>query len=162
LSAIPDMPHKKRKVRKKRGSRTYGYGRVGQHRGKGQRGGHGKAGLHKHKWSYILRYEPDYFDKHGFRARRRKDENVINVGDLDEQVDQLLKEKKAAKKRGGIYVDLSKMGYDKLLGSGKVTHRLIIRVASHSKSAAEKIEEANGKALETENSRGVRSFEGKS
>jgi len=87
---------------------------------------------------------------------------VINVGDLDEQVDQLLKEKKAAKKRGGIYVDLSKMGYDKLLGSGKVTHRLIIRVASHSKSAAEKIEEANGKALETENSRGVRSFEGKS
>lgn len=70
---------------------------------------------------------------------------MINVGDLDEQVQQLLSEKKARRKREGIYVDLTELGYDKLLGSGKVAHQLIVKVTSHSKSAERKIEDANGK-----------------
>ena len=142
------MPHKKRKVRKQRGSRTYGYGRVGQHRGGGQRGGHGKAGLHKHKWSYVLRNKPDYFQKRGFKSPRSKEADTINVGELSEQVDQLLKEKKAVKRRDGIHIDLEELGYDKLLGSGQVSRRpLIIKVASYSRAALEKLEGAKGKIL---------------
>ncbi|HEW93674.1 MAG TPA: 50S ribosomal protein L15, partial [Thermoprotei archaeon] len=35
------MPHRYRKTRWQRGSRTYGWGRVGQHRKSGSRGGYG-------------------------------------------------------------------------------------------------------------------------
>jgi len=144
------MPHKKRKVRKQRGSRTYGYGRVGQHRGGGQRGGHGKAGLHKHKWSYVLRCEPDYFEKRGFNSPRGNEANTINVGELPEQVDQLLEEKKAVKRRDGIYIGLAQLGYDKLLGSGRASRPLFIKVASHSGAALEKMKIGGGKILEVE------------
>ena len=38
------MPTRLRKVRKQRGSRTHGYGQIGQHRHSGKQGGHGNAG----------------------------------------------------------------------------------------------------------------------
>jgi len=141
------MPHKKRKVRKKRGSRTHGFGRVGQHRGGGKRGGHGKAGFHKHKWTYTIKYDPERFGKRGFKPPTRKEVSAINVGKLDEQIDSLLDNKQAEKTKDGIKIYLNRLGYDKLLGNGKVTHRLIIQVDSCSKSATEKIEEAGGKIL---------------
>lgn len=141
------MPHKKRKVRKQRGSRTHGWGRVGQHRAGGSRGGHGKAGRDKHKWTYTIKYEPKYFGKHGFRRPTRRDVNVVNVGELDEKVSRLLSEKRAMKKNDGIHIDLHQLGYDKLLGGGQVTHPLIIKATAYSKSAEEKIRKANGKIL---------------
>lgn len=46
------MPTRLRKVRKKRGSRYYGYGQIGQHRGGGSRGGRGRVGRkRKHLWT---------------------------------------------------------------------------------------------------------------
>ena len=145
------MPHKKRKVRKKRGSRTHGYGRVGQHRGGGQRGGHGKAGSGKHKWTYIVKYEPEHFGKRGFKPPNRKEVNAINVGDLDLKVNQFLDQDKAVKKDKEIHINLQQLGYDKLLGRGQATHPLIIRVAEYSKSAEEKVKKAKGKILKAEN-----------
>jgi large subunit ribosomal protein L15 len=144
------MPHKKRKVRKKRGSRTHGYGQVGQHRGGGQRGGHGKAGFHKHKWTYTVKYDPDRFTKHGFKPHRRKEVSAINIGELDEQINNLIDSRQAEKTKNGIKVNLHFLGYDKLLGKGKVTHPLIMQVDSWSKSAAEKIRESGGKLLKPE------------
>jgi large subunit ribosomal protein L15 len=142
------MPHKLRKTRKKRGSRTQGYGKVGQHRAGGQRGGHGKAGLHKHKWTYVIKYEPEYFGKRGFHSHKslgRKAE-VVNVGALDE-----LAEKISAKKtKEKFLIDLESLGYSKLLGTGKVTKPLIVKVASCSKSAAEKIKEAGGQLTKSD------------
>jgi large subunit ribosomal protein L15 len=144
------MPHKKRKVRKKRGSRTHGYGQVGQHRGGGQRGGHGKVGFHKHKWTYTVKYDPDRFTKHGFIPHRRKKVNAINIGKLDEQISNLIDSKQAEKTKDGVKVNLNFLGYDKLLGKGEVTHPLIVQIDSWSKSAAEKIEESGGKILKPE------------
>ncbi|MFB0567557.1 MAG: uL15 family ribosomal protein [Candidatus Bathyarchaeia archaeon] len=143
------MPHKKRKTRKKRGSRTHGYGQVGQHRGGGQRGGHGKAGLRKHKWTHTIKYAPEGLRKHGFKPPKRREVCEINVGKLDEQIDSLLDNKQAKKTKEGIKIDLKGLGYDKLLGKGQVTHPLIVQVKSCSKSAAEKIEKAGGKILGT-------------
>jgi large subunit ribosomal protein L15 len=144
-----DMPHKLRKIRKKRGSRTVGYGIIGQHRGIGQRGGHGKTGRRKHLWSYVLRYEPDYFEKKGFKPPKRSEPKVINVGEVDEEVSRLLNEGKATKKADGIHINLKELGYDKLLGSGRVTYPLFLKVDSFSKSAAEKIKRAKGRILQT-------------
>ncbi len=146
-------PHKLRKVRKRRGSRTHGYGRVGQHRGGGKRGGHGKAGLHKHGWTYIVKYEPDYFGKKGFTSPRTigKKVNVINVGQLEELVDKMAVEEQLKKKEGKILLDLNKLGYDKLLGMGSITKPVLVKVAFHSATAAKKVQEAGGQILkETE------------
>jgi large subunit ribosomal protein L15 len=138
------MPHKLRKIRKKRGSRTHGYGRVGQHRCTSSKG-YRKAGRHKAGWSYILRYEPDYFGKRGFTSPKslRQKVNIINVGKLDE----IAAEFSAEKEEGKSLIDLESLGYTKLLGTGKITKPLIVKVASCSKSAAEKIKEAGGKIL---------------
>lgn len=144
------MPHKKRKVRKQRGSRTYGYGVVGQHRAGGQRGGKGKAGFHKGKWTYTIKYDPDRFGKHGFNPPTRKEVCAINVEELDGRIDELLENKQAEKTKEGIRLDLTRLGYDKLLGKGKITHSLIVQVDSCSKSAAEKIVGAGGKILVAE------------
>lgn len=141
------MPHKKRKVRKRRGSRTHGYGRVGQHRGGGQRGGRGKAGFHKHKWTYTVKYDPQRFGKRGFQPPTKPATSTISVGELDEEVEKLLANKQATKTRKGIAVNLTQLGYDKLLGTGKVTHRLFLSVKSASQSAAEKVREAGGQIL---------------
>ena len=138
------MPHKLRKIRKHRGSRTHGYGQVGQHRGTGKKGGHGKAGRSKHKWTYIVKYEPDYFGKKGFTPRGlSRKTNVINVGELGE----LAKKVSAKKRKGKLLLDLKKLGYDKLLGMGRITKPILVKVTSFSETAAKKIEEAGGQIL---------------
>jgi len=138
------MPHKLKKTRKMRGSRTHGYGRVGQHRDAGSRG-HRKVGRHKHLWSYVTTYEPDYFGKTGFTSPQslRHKENVINVSKLDEIAQKFSVEKE----KGKLHIDLTSLGYTKLLGTGKISKALIINVPSCSKSAAEKIKEAGGQVL---------------
>lgn len=144
------MPHKKRKTRKKRGSRTHGYGQVSQHRGGGQRGGRGKAGGKKHKWTHTVKYAPERFGKRGFKPPRRREVSTINIGELDQQISKLITDKKAQKTKAGIKVNLNQLGYDKLLGRGQITQPLIIEVDSHSESAAKKIEKAEGKILKLE------------
>ncbi|MGB9960515.1 MAG: uL15 family ribosomal protein [Candidatus Bathyarchaeales archaeon] len=138
------MPHKLRKIRKKRGSRTQGYGRVGQHRKSGSKGMR-KVGRHKHGWSYVIKYEPEYFGKKGFTSPKslRRQIKVINVGELDEMAEKL----KETEKEGKIFVNLESLGYTKLLGTGKVTKPLVVKVPLCSKSAAEKIKEAGGQVL---------------
>jgi len=138
------MPHKLRKTRKMRGSRTQGYGRVGQHRDSGSKG-HRKVGRHKHLWSYVTTYEPDYFGKHGFTSPQslKRKENVINVAKLDEISAKFSVEKE----QGKLFIDLTSLGYSKLLGTGQTSKALIVNVPSCSKSAAEKIKEAGGQVL---------------
>jgi len=138
------MPHKLRKTRKNRGSRTQGYGRVGQHRDTGSKPNR-KAGRHKHKWSYVLRYELGYFGKQGFTSPKslRQRINAVNVGRLDE-----LAEKSAVEnEKGKLFIDLESLGYNKLLGTGKITKPLSIKVSSCSKSAIEKVQQAGGQVL---------------
>jgi large subunit ribosomal protein L15 len=135
------MPHRLRKTRKMRGSRTCGYGRVGQHRDQGSKGFR-KSGRHKRGWSWVIRYDPAYFGKNGFTSPKslRQKVNVINVGKLSEMAEKLPVEKEKNK----LLIDLERLGYTKLLGAGKITKPLIVRVASCSKSAADKIKEAGG------------------
>ncbi|MCZ2808179.1 MAG: uL15 family ribosomal protein [Candidatus Bathyarchaeota archaeon] len=143
------MPHKDRKVRKQRGSRTHGYGQIGQHRAGGGRGGHGKAGLDKHKWTYIIKHDPEYFKKKGFVSTRTlgRKVNVINVGKLDDLADKLESEKKLERKEKKIFLDLESLGYDKLLGTGEIIKPMLVKVASYSEAASRKLEEAGGQIL---------------
>lgn len=121
------------KTKKFRGSMTHGKGKKGG-RGSGLRGGRGNAGLHKHKFSYMLKYMPDHFGVHGFKRDPSldKDDRIINVGQLDERF------------HGKKEINLTKEGYDKLLGAGIVEHGYKITVKSASGKAIEKIAEHGG------------------
>ncbi len=137
------MPHKERKTRKMRGSRTHGYGRIGQHRDAGSRG-HRKVGRHKHLWSYVTTHEPNYFGKHGFTSPRslKNKEKIINLAKLDE-ISTLSTEKE----KGKTHINLTNLGYTKLLGTGKITKPLTVIVPACSKTAEEKIKKAGGQVL---------------
>ncbi len=138
------MPHKLRKTRKMRGSRTHGWGKIGQHRGAGCRGNR-KVGRHKHLWSYVAAHEPNYFGKHGFNSPKKLklNEKIINISKLEELSEQFSVEKE----KGKLLVDLASLGYTKLLGSGKLTKRLTVNIPSCSKSAAEKVKKAGGEVI---------------
>ncbi|MCL2642806.1 MAG: 50S ribosomal protein L15 [Candidatus Bathyarchaeota archaeon] len=129
------MPHKLRKIRKTRGSRTQGYGRIGQHRDAGSKGNR-KVGRHKHLWSKVVTYEPDYFGKHGFTSPQslHKRENTINLQKLIEIAETST-------------VNLTDLGYTKLLGTGRMTKALTVTVSTCSKAAEEKIVQAGGKVI---------------
>jgi large subunit ribosomal protein L15 len=131
------MPHKLRKIRKFRGSRTVGYGRIGQHRDSGSKGNR-KVGRHKHLWSKVVTSEPNYFGKHGFVSPQSKHriENTINLVKLDQLA-------------SGKEINLTELGYTKLLGTGKITKALTITVPVASKSAMAKVQEAGGKLITT-------------
>jgi large subunit ribosomal protein L15 len=117
--------------------RTHGYGQVGQHRHSGKSGGHGNAGLHKHKWSWMLKYDPDHFGRDPFRppSYYTKASKWLNVGDLDTVAG------------GKESLDLSSMGVEKLLGSGQVKGAYEVKVGSLTKRAQAKIEAAGGKVV---------------
>lgn len=142
------MPHKLRKTRKKRGSRTVGYGRVGQHRKTSSKGMR-KPGRHKHGWTYVIKYEPNYFGKRGFTSPRslRRKENVINVGELEEVAEKLASAGMLTEKNGKPFIDLEKLGYTKLLGEGEITKPLVVRISSYSKTADEKLQSVGGQIL---------------
>jgi large subunit ribosomal protein L15 len=144
------MPHKLRKTRKNRGSRTQGYGRIGQHRKTGSQG-YRKAGRHKHLWSYVTTYEPDYFGKHGFTSPKslKQKQKTVNINKLDE-----LSIQHATEKEGKHYIDLTSLGYTKLLGAGQTTKPLVINIQSASKTATEKIKKAGGQILITPEANG--------
>jgi large subunit ribosomal protein L15 len=136
------MPTRLRKTRKTRGNRTLGWGRIGQHRKTGSRP-YRKANRHKQGWSWVTTYAPDYFGKHGFTSRQSKtrNTNVMNLNRLELLAATLPNEQ---------VIDLTSMGYAKLLGTGKATKALTVKVQSASKSAAEKISQAGGKLLTEE------------
>jgi len=129
-----------------------GWGQVGQHRKHSQKGER-KVGRHKHLWTYVIKYEPDYFGKKGFTSHRslKQKINTINVGELDELINKLAEGKQLERKGDKPFLDLDKLGYHKLLAAGKITKPVLVKVAAHSENAAKKIEDAGGQILgETE------------
>lgn len=132
--------NRKKKFRKMRGSRSCGYGSHKKHRGAGSRGGRGKSGRFKHKKSWVIRYEPDYFGKKGFTVppEVKKEIRAINLRDIDNLAKNLKKTE----------IDLNELGYDKVLSKGKLTQPLTIKAKKFVENAKKKIEEVGGKAIE--------------
>ncbi|MGV9171727.1 MAG: uL15m family ribosomal protein [Promethearchaeia archaeon] len=150
------MRKHKKKTKKKRGSRVMGYGRVGQHRKTGQRAGRGKTTQwKKSKKSYYLKQkelgfpDPDWkVGKHGFKRPqkvvRRNITNTMNVKDLDIKLETYLEEEIASKSGKTYSIDLTDLDIQKLLGRGKITKPVNIKVRKASKGAIRKVEEAGG------------------
>lgn len=71
----------------------------------------------------------------------RQNIRAINVGELDQMASELSAD------NGKYSIDLEAFGYSKLLGTGRVTKPLIVRIVSWSKSASQKIVDAGGEIL---------------
>jgi len=115
---------------------THGRGKKAG-RGAGLRGGRGNAGLGKHKVMHMLKYMPDHFGKHGFKRPQSiiKKDKTINIGELEEKF------------LGKKEVDLTKEGFDKLLGRGRISSSLKIKVKNASEKAIKKIREKGGEVI---------------
>ena len=137
--------YKRKKVNRYRGHSNHGGGARKKRRGAGSRGGRGMAGTGKRAGQKKAGM-PLVLGKHGFRPLRTVSvERIISVGYFtSENVNRLLSEGKAVKEGQFVSLDLGKLGYTKLLGTGKTTQKLKITVASCSKGAVEKIKAAGG------------------
>ena len=130
--------------RKKRGSRTYGYGAGKKHRGAGNRGGRGNAWC-KHLWVKTIKYDPTHFGKHGFNGRPGPVFDTVNIGFIDRNLAGLVEAGLVQKKGDAYIVDLLKAtGAKKLLGCGSVRNKMIVYAKKWSPKAQEKIESTGG------------------
>lgn len=130
----------KRQLRRRVG-RGYGSG-SGKTSGRGQKGAGARAGTRR-RWQFeggqtpILRRMPKLSRFSNFRFKRRYE--IVNVGDLDAFTDNTVVDPALLIAKG-----LANKGPVKILGNGELSHKLTVRAAKFSKSAATKIEAAGG------------------
>jgi|SRR5690242_14328888 large subunit ribosomal protein L15 len=144
------MATRLRKSRRQRGSRYCGWGQIGQHRQSGARGGVGQAGKHKHFWIRTQIEEPNHFGHDAFNSFNR---NLVQRWINIENLDSIFAKHGKVDVNGKVILDLTSLGYDKLLGGGKSSGAFAIRVAKVSKSAKEKIESVGGEIISNEHDR---------
>ncbi|MFX1518932.1 MAG: uL15 family ribosomal protein [Promethearchaeota archaeon] len=144
------MIRKNKKTRKYRGSRVHGFGRVGQHKKAGMRGGKGWAGKNKHLKSGLTKAERATIGTYGFKrpSKLLKRDRSINVSELDELIETLSEDTEGVEfSDQKTEIDATQLGYSKVLGGGNISRMIIIKAASFSQKAIDKIEATGGKAV---------------
>lgn len=136
--------NRRKKNSRQRGRKFHGWGRgKAHHKGAGNRGGVGGAGSGKRagqkKPSHWIHGR--HYGKYGFKSKAVKKINPVNL----EYIDDLVK-KGLIKDR----VDLKELGFNKLLGKGKLSKKLKIIVESASEKAIEKVKEVGGEVVLSE------------
>ncbi len=138
-------------IKYRRGTRTHGWGRVGQHRKSGSSGGKGMVGFHKHKWSFVMVHAEEtsgwpFYGKHGFKQPKpiSVEWRPINVGKLEELIEELEREGRAVKEGDRYVVNLLELGYNKLLGGGKIERPVVVYTPVATEEAVRKIASAGG------------------
>ncbi len=124
-----------------------GWGRVGQHRKSGSKGGTGGSGMNKHRKTWMLKYYPNWFGTKGFtpiRNRLLHEKSIITLRDLDQIAYKL---KNTNTEGDKVVVNLSEMGYDKLIANGKIYEKVKVIVKEATKKAIERIKEAGGEVI---------------
>ena len=134
------------RAKKFRGNHTHGRGKKAG-RGAGLKGGRGRAGANKHRFLMlqILGGKHEHtqarrWGRVGFKYRSRDGAvtdkpEVLNVGEL------------ALRFPGKAEVDLSALGYGKLLGSGSISHKVTVKVDQASPGAIKKVQAAGGSVV---------------
>lgn len=140
--------HRKKNSRQ-RGSWTHGHGEKKKRRGAGHRGGRGNAGSGKRGDAKKPRYWKlkKFVGKSGFTNPTTVKVNAITIATLQASVLELVASGNASKKGTGFVVDCTKLGIDKLLGTGIPRFALEVTVLSATPGAIKKIEAAGGKVI---------------
>ncbi len=110
------------------------------------------AGSNKQKWSFVSKNMKNYFGYKGFKRPQQCQviQNIINLSDIEKNLKRFIAEENL-QENSPITINLTALGYDKLLGSGRITHPVEIIVGAYSETAAKKIESAGGRIQTAEN-----------
>lgn len=137
---------RRKKLSRQRGSHTHGWGSKKKHRGAGNRGGRGMAGTGKRgdaKKPSV--WAERYFGKHGFKKKNIKVKiSPINIRTIGQLLAGWINLKLAEENEGFIFIDLQKLGYNKLLSNGNASKKFKINVPYASAEAVEKVRAAGG------------------
>lgn len=140
-----------KKNRKKRGHVSAGHGRVGKHRK--HSGGRGKAGGMHHMRINFDKYHPGYFGKVGMRhfnlLKNRYHCPVINVDRLWSLVPEEKKQEFIKNKNIAPVIDVTKRGYFKVLGNGRLplNQPIVVKARYFSLRAERKIKKTGGQCV---------------
>ncbi len=143
------MTTRLRKTRKLRGEVCMGYGRVGKHRK--HAGGRGLAGGQHHHRIHFDKYHPGYFGKVGMREFHLK-KNLywrpeINLDKIWSLVPADIKEKTKSTKEA-LTIDVTKLGFHKVLGKGVLPKiPIIVKAKFFSRVAEKRIKAAGGACI---------------
>jgi large subunit ribosomal protein L15 len=131
---------RRKKTNKLRGKRHHGKGNTKNRRGSGIRGGVGKAGSHKHKYS-------KYYTEFGIKIRLKPKEkgDSINISELENYLNKKLQKELVEKNNDVFVVDGKKCRLHKILGRGNTTIKVETKNVKATPDAKAKIEEAGGK-----------------
>jgi len=85
----------------------------------------------KRNFMHVVKYEPERLNVKGFYSIHTR-MRPVNLKDLDMSKGE---------------IDVTALGYDKVLGAGKVNKAVTIKALSFTEGAKKKIESAGGKAI---------------
>ena len=129
-----------------RGMGTHGWGARKKHRKSGHRGGKGMSGTGKradHKKTLITKlYGNKYFGKQGITSKgtKKDKDNRINLREIESNIGRYSKNIKSEK------IEINLKDY-KILGTGEVKSKLVIKAYAASKSAIEKVKAKGGEII---------------
>ena len=124
---------------------THGWGARKKHKKTGHRGGKGMSGSGKradHKKTLVTKlYGGNYFGKQGITSKgtKKDKEDRINLQQIEKNLNKYGK-----KTNKGFEINLNSY---KILGTGEVKNKLIIKAKKASKSAIEKVKKAGGQII---------------
>jgi large subunit ribosomal protein L15 len=135
------MKHKRTKSSRHHGSRSHGFGSINR-RGKGNKGGCGNAGSGKRADCKKPSYWKLPEGRNGFVIKGIYPKiNAINL----QRVLELIENGKL-KADNGTY-DIGSLGYNKLIGKGKIKQKINIKVERASEGVKECIQSAGGSLI---------------
>ena len=140
------MPaNRRKKDTRMRGSHTHGWGSKKKHRGSGNRGGKGMASTGKRSDAFKPSiWKEEYFGKHGFYHMGAVHHRIVNVNYIDQNIEKFVAGNVAKKHDGAYVVNIADIGFDKLLGKGRVTKKLILTAKYASSQSIDAIKAAGG------------------
>ncbi len=135
------MTERRRKKKNKlRGHRSHGQGDTKNNRGAGSRGGVGRAGSHKHKYS--LYYE-DFGGKKKMKSKKIFT-SAVQLWRINQALPEMIEKGEVEKKGDKIIIDGKKLGIEKIIGPGKMPENIVFENVKLSKnlSGEKKTEES--------------------
>jgi large subunit ribosomal protein L15 len=135
---------KRRKKNKLRGQRTHGHGDTKNRRGAGSRGGRGRAGSHKHKFTKYY----GGFGKEKKKLRGKARGRALNLDQIGQFLGEWVAAGKAEKKGNTFAVDGKKAGFAKIVARGELQARIAFENVKASKRALEKLKKSGSTVKE--------------
>ena len=146
------MASRLKKTRKLRGHVSMGYGRVGKHRK--HQSGAGNAGADHHLRINMWRFHPGHTGKKGIRVFRlhknREYSESINLDKLWGLLSEEARSKFLTDKSKAPVIDISKAGYTKVLGRGRLPNvPVVVKAKFFSEKAERRIRAVGGACVLT-------------